>query len=72
MAFAIDTSRSGIELGRLYAGVLPDGATLLGSVQRGCCDAGALVRLADGSHAQVTNGSVRGLPPLPELAGMAR
>ena len=53
-----DGKREGI----LYAGVLPDGAEIIGTIDRGIADKGALVKLKSGMVVQFNNGVLRSIP----------
>lgn len=61
------TDEEGRRLGRLVSGPVPPGAEVVGMVTRDgffhAGDAGALVRLANGTLVQVNAGVVRTLPP---------
>jgi len=48
--------------GRLYAGAIPQGAEIIGTVERSFADKGALVRLANGAIVQMNAGAIRSLP----------
>jgi hypothetical protein len=51
-----------IKEGKLYAGAIPQGAKIIGTVERGFADKGALVRLANGVIVQMNAGVIRSLP----------
>jgi hypothetical protein len=61
------TTTPNVPQGRLYAGHLPEGATIKGTVTRtlanGAHDTGALVELAHGRLVQLNAGVIRRLPP---------
>ena len=46
----------------LYAGVLPEGAEIIGTIERSPADVGALVKLKGGMVAQINNGVLRNIP----------
>ena len=46
----------------LYAGVLPDGAEILGTIERSSADKGALVKLKGGMVTQINNCVLRNIP----------
>lgn len=48
--------------GRLYAGAIPQGAEIIGTVERSFADKGALVKLASGVVVQMNAGTIRNLP----------
>jgi hypothetical protein len=48
--------------GKLYAGAIPQGAEIIGTVERGFADKGALVKLANGVIVQMNAGIIRNLP----------
>ena len=48
--------------GRLYAGAIPQGAEIIGTVERSFADKGALVKLASGVVVQINAGVIRNLP----------
>lgn len=51
-----------IKEGRLYAGVIPQGAKIIGTIERSFADKGALVKLANGVIVQMNAGTIRNLP----------
>jgi hypothetical protein len=51
-----------IKEGKLYAGVIPQGAEIIGTVDRSFADKGALVKLASGVVVQMNAGVIRSLP----------
>ena len=51
-----------IKQGRLYAGAIPQGAEIIGTVERSFADKGALVKLASGVVVQMNAGVIRSLP----------
>jgi hypothetical protein len=53
-----DGKREGI----LYAGVLPEGAEVIGTIERSIADKGALVKLKSGMVVQINNGVLRNIP----------
>jgi hypothetical protein len=53
-----DGKREGI----LYAGVLPEGAEVIGTIERSIADKGALVKLKSGMVVQLNNGVLRNIP----------
>lgn len=48
--------------GTLYAGVLPEGAEVIGTIERSIADKGALVKLKSGMVVQLNNGVLRNIP----------
>jgi hypothetical protein len=48
--------------GALYAGVLPEGAEIIGTIERSSADVGALVKLKGGMVTQMNNGVLRNIP----------
>lgn len=46
----------------LLAGVLPEGAEILGTIERSSADKGALVKLKGGMVVQLNNGVLRNIP----------
>lgn len=50
--------REGLEL----AGVLPEGAEIIGTIERSSADVGALVRLKSGMIVQLNAGVLRNIP----------
>lgn len=46
----------------LYAGVLPEGAEVIGTIERSSADKGALVKLKGGMVVQLNNGVLRNIP----------
>ena len=46
----------------LYAGVLPEGAEIIGTIERSSADKGALVKLKGGMVTQINNGVLRNIP----------
>jgi len=48
--------------GKLYAGALPKGAKIIGTVARNSTDKGALVKLPNGKFVQINAGVIRTLP----------
>ena len=64
------TTTHNVTQGRLYAGPVPEGAEILGTVTRDGTDTGALVRLANGRRVQINAGAVRALPPEAQEAAM--
>jgi hypothetical protein len=53
-----DGKREGI----LYAGVLPEGAEVIGTIERSSADVGALVKLKGGMVVQLNAGVLRNIP----------
>jgi hypothetical protein len=53
-----DGKREGI----LYAGVLPEGAEVIGTIERSIADKGALVKLKSGMVVQLNAGVMRNIP----------
>lgn len=51
-----------IKEGKLYAGAIPQGAEIIGTVERSFADKGALVKLASGVIVQMNAGVIRSLP----------
>jgi hypothetical protein len=50
--------REGLEL----AGALPEGAEVIGTIERSIADKGALVKLKSGMVVQLNNGVLRNIP----------
>lgn len=50
--------REGLEL----AGVLPEGADVIGTIERSIADRGALVKLKSGIVTQINNGVLKNIP----------
>lgn len=48
--------------GGLLAGVLPEGAEVIGTIERSIADKGALVKLKSGMVVQLNNGVLRNIP----------
>ena len=48
--------------GVLYAGPLPEGAEIIGTIERSPADVGALVKLKGGMVTQMNNGVLRNIP----------
>jgi len=48
--------------GALYAGPLPEGAEVIGTIERSIADKGALVKLKSGMVVQLNNGVLRNIP----------
>ena len=48
--------------GALYAGVLPEGAEIIGTIERNSADVGALVKLKGGMIVQLNAGVLRNIP----------
>ena len=46
----------------LYAGVLPEGAEIIGTIERSSADKGALVKLKGGMIVQLNSGAMRNIP----------
>lgn len=46
----------------LLAGVLPEGAEIIGTIERSIADRGALVKLKGGMVVQLNNGVLRNIP----------
>ena len=46
----------------LHAGVLPEGAEIIGTIERSSADVGALVKLKGGMVTQINNGVLRNIP----------
>ena len=46
----------------LYAGVLPEGAEIIGTIERSSADVGALVKLKGGMVVQLNAGVLRNIP----------
>lgn len=53
-----DGKRKGLEL----AGVLPEGAEVIGTIERSSADVGALVKLKGGMVVQLNAGVMRNIP----------
>jgi hypothetical protein len=47
--------------GALYAGPLPEGAEIIGTIERSIADKGALVKLKSGMVVQLNNGVLRNI-----------
>jgi hypothetical protein len=62
----IDKTKAGIQKGRLYAGPIPPGAHIVGTVSRRIGDTGALCELANGRRVQLNAGAIRSLPTMKE------
>lgn len=52
----------GINEGILMAGVLPEGAEVIGTIERSIADKGALVKLKNGLVVQLNAGVLRNIP----------
>jgi hypothetical protein len=48
--------------GALYAGPLPEGAEVIGTIERSIADKGALVKLKSGMVVQLNAGVMRNIP----------
>lgn len=53
-----DGKKEGLEL----AGTLPEGAEVIGTIERSIADKGALVKLKSGMVVQLNNGVLRNIP----------
>lgn len=58
----INRNDDGKREGILYAGVLPEGAEILGTIERSSADKGALVKLKGGMVVQLNAGVLRNIP----------
>ena len=58
----INRDNEGKKEGSLLAGVLPDGAEVIGTIERSIADKGALVKLKGGMVVQLNAGVVRNIP----------
>ena len=58
----INREIEGIKEGGLLAGVLPEGAEIIGTIERSIADRGALVKLKGGMVVQLNAGVMRNIP----------
>ena len=58
----VNRSDDGKREGVLYAGVLPEGSEVIGTIERSIADKGALVKLKDGMVVQLNAGVLRNIP----------
>lgn len=58
----VNRNDDGKREGALYAGPLPDGAEIIGTIERSSADIGALVKLKGGMVTQMNNGVLRNIP----------
>lgn len=58
----INRDNEGKKEGSLLAGVLPEGAEVIGTIERSIADRGALVKLKSGMVVQLNAGVLRNIP----------
>lgn len=58
----VNRNDDGKREGALYAGPLPEGAEVIGTIERSTADKGALVKLKSGMVVQLNNGVLRNIP----------
>ena len=58
----INRDDEGKKEGSLLAGVLPEGAEIIGTIERGIADKGALVKLKSGIVVQLNAGVLKNIP----------
>ena len=58
----VKRDEEGKKQGILYAGPLPEGAEIIGTIERNSADIGALVKLKGGMIVQLNAGVLRNIP----------